>query len=295
MNNKSILVGFLIVAVAIAGCVHTNILGDDGNEDEQEDFSSSITQNDGLTITLKSPTNSYEDGQNAVLEAEFENTGEGDAKVATGDVSIFGPSWASEDGDVPTSEENLEGYDQLRGIQGESWNTEFNPTINANLAEGQEEPYTVFMTTTYEYDSETRSTLTLVGEDEWENRAGAQTTMTDNILAGPVQIQFNGETPFPADRDEVSVPVQATNVGDGDVVDEQVDVAVNLEGSSSTISLGDDCEQSGMDLFDGQREFRCTITIDEGLSVPERTFSLTATANYTYSEENQARFRAVGQ
>lgn len=299
-RQRTLLVAFMVISVALAGCLHTGLLGNDTSDDDgEDDVSSMLTQTNGLSIDFSSVTPEYEvsDGSSptATFEIEYENTGEQTAYLK--EMSLFGASWASGESRSWSGSDRpaLEGVDVSANLPGESRVETFTPTISASLDEGQSDQYQIGLRTIYQYSSSSRATLTLIDGDEFRDRGSARSLMRNNKQAGPVHIEFRGETPFPDDRSQINIPIRISNVGPGEVVDETLDdVSISFEGRSDD-PIASNCQKSGWQLYDGQREYNCQISTSNLDASPELTLTMTANATYDYSVDRQTSVSVVGR
>lgn len=291
MDKRLIYVGLFAFALVFAGCT---IPGSGGDSDTDQNTELHITTNDGLTITFQSQTPEYYTGDSrASLEAQVQNTGESTAVIES--AALFGASWAEGAECRGGCNAELQGVETANNLNGDSTTLTFSPSLNGiNLQQGQSDTYNIGLRVEYEYESRTRSRMTLMSEDQFRQNRDARAPMSNTIRAGPVQIRFTGLTPFPDRDSQLNIPVQVTNVGDGQIKDEQITLTVQTENDG--IQLGN-CDTVSGTVFDGQRTFNCILDTsnDAFEPAPEETVTLIATAEYTYVEDDTTSVRVIGE
>lgn len=288
MVNKSLSAVLLVAAITLTGC--TALQGGGGGDTGTSGADVSVTPSDGLTIDFSSATPEYfvDDGE-ATFTAKVENTGEGEATLQS--MELFGASWAAGESAGISSDIPLVGVEQANNLAGETYSTTFNPGLGSiALGRGQSDDYTVGLRTTYGYESETRSSLTVMETDLYRSEGRSQRQKMSNTVRGaPVRIRFTGDTPFPERGDSISVPIRVSNVGDGSIQNDQITLTVRAEG----IGAASDCDTRDVSLYQGDREFTCSVPVGS-LTGPQKDVTVIATASYTYVEDDTTRVTVIG-
>jgi hypothetical protein len=288
MNRRTVLVGLLAFSILFAGCTQLQNTNDD---EDGQDQGIEVTQNDGLTIDFSSVTNEYYDGDSYTFTADFQNTGEHEAKITNW--TIYGPSWLSDD--YVSSPRTLGAVEEANQFAGGTTSNQFTGSVSTSLGAGQTDDWDVGLRTYYNYSASSRATLTVINQDEYRDDSAARTAVQTNVNAGPVHIRFDVRTPIPAGR-AVNIPIQIRNVGDGELdsfggTDKAISYTISREGSGSI------CSSDGFEtLYEGSRTFNCQFDTSNLLGgAPQTSVTLVAEANFKYMEDDTARVSVIGE
>ncbi|MCJ7478680.1 MAG: hypothetical protein MUP63_00690 [Candidatus Nanohaloarchaeota archaeon QJJ-7] len=304
MKSKYFMVAFLGLSILLAGC--TALPGDDGGDEDGPDTSFRITQNDGLSISFQSLSNSYDEGEPIALRLNLQNTGQKEAEAIQ--ASLYGASFLTgENKELGT----LSGADKAAQQPGGQTSEEWRISNPVNLDVGATQDYPAGVRVLYRYSTTSTADMTVVPRADFDEQS---TTVTTQNTAGPLKAEFDVVSPKPvSDTEEdsvsVSIPVQIRNVGDGKV-------ANNLEGDEGNVALevgfansGEDfaidtCgeedgneenEETGREdvqLYDGSRRVICTASVSP--DVFETQLNLEATLEYPYFETQETTFTVEG-
>lgn len=290
MNRRTVLVGLLAFSILFAGC--TQLENTNDTEDE-EDQGVTVTQNDGLSIDFSSVTREYYTGDGYTFTADFQNTGEHEAKIL--DTSIYGPSWLS-DSSWPPNATTLGAVEQANQFAGGTASHQFTGTVSTSLGAGQTDDWDVGLRTYYNYSASSRATLTVMNQEEYRDDSASRTAVQTEVNAGPVHIRFDVRTPIPAGR-SVNIPVQIRNVGDGELdgiggTDRAISYTVRREGQSGSVCSSDGYET----LYEGSRTFNCAFNTNNLLDgAPQTSVTLVAEANFKYMEDDTTSVSVIGE
>lgn len=297
MNSRHVPMLVLLAALVVAGC--TSPLGGDTGDDDEPDFR--ITQNDGLSLSFRSLSQTYlEDGQ-IVLELTLQNTGQ---KEASGiQTELYGASFLIGTSPDRTPRSTLAGVDRAAEQEGQTTSAIWRILNPVDLDQGDTQPFPAGVRVLYDYATTATGAFRVVPREGFE---GGSSRITTENTAGPVKATFTIDSPMPVssptgDTVEVSIPVTVRNTGDGTV-------ASNIDGDTGEIwmnmsfpNAGDlanvtDCGGSSgvhtFQLFDGQRDIICTASITE--DVFDTQLTMAADLNYTYFETQETTFRIEG-
>lgn len=296
MNRKTLAL-LLVATVAVTGCTALPTGGDD-DDDEQ---SVRITQNDGLSLAFQSLSDSYlEDGQ-IVLELTLENTGQREATDIR--TELYGASFLinTAPDNVPSS--TLSGVDKAAQQSGDSTTAIWRVANPVNLGEGGTQSFPAGVRVLYNYETSASGSFRVVPRRGFEG--SSQRITTDNT-AGPVQAQFDIDSPKPVSSPsgtavDVTIPVTVRNRGSGTVASDldgtagSVSMNVSFQSAGNLANITDCGGSSGVysaRLFDGSRDVICTASITE--DVFDTQLTLQADLNYTYFETQETTFRIEG-
>lgn len=293
MNRRTVLVGLLALSILFAGCTQ---LENTNDTEDGEDQGVEITQNDGLSIEFSSVTREYYTGDSYTFTADFQNTGEHEATIT--DTTLYGPSWVSDD-DWPSDGRTLGAVEEANQFEGGTANHQFTGDVSTSLGAGQSDSYEVGLRTHYDYAASSRTSLTVMAEDEYREDSTSRTQVDTEVNAGPVHLRFDVRTPIPAGR-SVNIPVQVTNVGDGEIadgedsdentVDNAVSVTISRENGDEVCSTGTET------VYEGSRTFNCQFDTSDILSgAPQTSVTLVADADFSYVEDDRTSVTVLGE
>lgn len=261
----------LIAVVLAAGCTSIPTGG-------QSDGGVSVTQNDGLAVSLRPASATFGPGDDVRLELVLENTGEAAADV-TG-VSWGGAQFLTVDGcgqdRTSGAIPELAPVDRQAGTRGDRISvlrTCPHPS-GIGLESGGTDTFPATASVTYTYTTVATGSVTVVPEDP----AGGNARMA--VTAGPVQARVTA--PAETTGGSVRIPVTVTNTGDGEVVGGTVTVSAE-PGSFS-------CPDA--QLIAGERSIECTL--DAGTVAADSVVRLRLELSYGYTEDVETGVRLRG-
>ncbi|MCJ7478679.1 MAG: hypothetical protein MUP63_00685 [Candidatus Nanohaloarchaeota archaeon QJJ-7] len=269
-------IALIIISISLAGC--TSIPGqDDTSEEPQRSFE--FTPKDGLTVSFSSLKSRYQNGEQMILEAEIENTGQATAENI--EAQLFGASFISGNEYVGT----LQGVDRAAEQPGERALPEWTPTADASLVSGGERSFDAGVEVSYKYSTTVAAPFTIVPREDFN---GGNSEVSADNSASPVHASVDMTTPKPVIGDggvEISVPVTIQNIGEGEV--DSVNIDASLPNSDASVSrCGGD-----VPLYDDRREVICHVSLPSDLVVPETTLNLKMELGYTYTETTATTFK----
>lgn len=297
-DSRYVLIGFLVVAVALAGCL--DIFGGGSTEEPVDDTENetvqrvSVTQNDGLTLRFQSFSQQYSEGEPIVLELTLENTGQRVAEQI--EKELFGASFIAGAQPQFPGQTMLRGVDQGNNRDGESTVIQWQVPNPVDLELGTTETFPAGARVKYNYETTARGSFTIVSSREFEGSGSPITTQT---TAGPLSVSIELDSPKPVFQGatgttQLSVPVRVTNIGDGKVADingEPQPIHVIRAEFPNTDRASLECPPT-ISLFDGTRRVICTATVPT--DVFEQQIAIRLDLSYDYFETQKTSFSVEG-
>jgi hypothetical protein len=291
-TKRYVVVGFLVIAVLIAGCTGG------GDEEPVDDMNTTqqvaVTQQDGLTLTFQSVQQTYNEGEPVVLELGMENTGQ---KMANGiQTELYGADFIAQEPPQFAGKSSLRPVDTPSNQPGESTTVTWQISNPVNLDSGFSETFPANVRVKYNYQTTATASFTAVSGRDY---SGSGSPITTRTTAGPLTVDVNMDSPtpiYPGDgsRTEISVPLVITNQGDGDVADingEPRPVHILNAEFPNTDRASLDCPPT-VNLYDNTRRIICTASMPS--DVFEQEFMVQFDLGYDYFETQQTTFAVQG-
>lgn len=290
IRPSSVLITCLIAAVLLSGCLSGGGDTDPGNETER----ATVTPDDGLTLSFRSYTDLYSEGEAIVLELDLENTGQ--ARAEEIDVRLFGASFiAGEEPQFPGNQ-NLRGVDLSDDEPGEQTTVTWQIRNPVDLENGMTEAFPAGVRIRYTYGTTARAAFTIVPGNSFQ---GNDAPITTDTSAGPIDVDIDISSPKPVysggdSTATISVPIRFTNRGDGRVADihgnpQPIHILRAEFPNSDRATL--ECPPT-VSLFDGTRRIICTAEVPA--NVFEEQLSVRLELGYDYFERVDTTFRVRG-
>lgn len=291
MRRTQLLFICLAVTVVLTGCIGP----DNGSSDEPANNTVTPAEGTGLDMTFRPAEETYLEGEPIVLELHLANRGEGMARNIQ--TRLFDTSFIVGAQPERSGATELRGVDTVQNRSGEEtaylWRID-NPV---NLEQGVTDSFPAGIMVQYDYETTAETTVTFVSDRRYDGESEQATTET---TAGPIDVQFDMDTPQPvyADEDDnrtwIQARVRLKNVGDGalkDITEEQQDVRIRDARFVAADSAELSCPES-VTVVGGDRLFTCEAYVPSDIVQQQLTMQLELA--YTYTEEASTTFNVEG-
>lgn len=186
-----------------------------------------------------------------------------------------------------------------------AWGSDQNP-----LRQGESYTYNVGLKTKYQYYTDAKVEFTVLPSQEWRDGNFTVSDAEFQQTAGPVNIDINADSHYPAQTGRIILPITIENVGDGrfgrdEDGDEFIydnngyywndipDSRVYIEAGSDNAEVVDCPFGSGnTKVYNGQKQAQCTINLD---NIDEPTdLVMRMHIVYDYVEDQTTEVKLVG-
>lgn len=296
LTRRSALVLLLAAAVLFAGC--TGPGGDEPQEPQTNDTTDDepdirVTPTDGISVSFRSLSDTYLEGEGVSLQLDLTNTGQRDASSIQ--KRLFGASFIAGRQPYFSGKNRLSGVNKENQRPGEETTVVWRLDNPVNLDGGVKKVFPAGVRLAYTYRTDAEASFTIVPQHSYSGDSDPVNTQT---TAGPLRVTTDVSTPKPVTTSDTgdtqaSIPITVENVGDGAIADINGNAGrIQIERSafqSSDATL--ECPES-IQLSQGTRRFVCTATFPGDIF--QRYLTLEMELEYPYFETVETSFQIEG-